>query len=105
MNPDLEKKWEQAAQSGLPIPIGDNVVCDVCNLDLTASPAIGGFIFGTYAYCPMCAKSHLAKIREYGEEHMISARAKPGETFADFVRRYRGPDSSIQITQIDTPMS
>ena len=97
MNEDLDRKWDEAARTGQAIPIGDLVVCDVCNDDMTASPAIGGFIFGTYAYCPKCAASHLTKIREYGEEHMIRARAKPGEAFADFVRRDRGPDSTIRI--------
>jgi|GEM_PF-1971124 len=97
MNPDLKAKWDEAARTGNAIPVGDVVVCDVCNADYTESQATGGFIFGSYAYCPRCARSHLEKIREYGEEHLIRARAEPGEAFADFVRRYRGPHAFIRI--------
>jgi len=100
MNKDLENKWDEAGRTGAPIPIGDLVVCDVCDADFTTDNSIGGFVFGSYAYCPRCAEKHMAKIREYGEAHLIKARAAPGETFADFVRRYRGPNAAIQISKL-----
>jgi hypothetical protein len=105
MNPDLNKKWEQAAASGLPIPVGDSVVCDVCNEDYTNSPLEGGFIFGSYAYCRKCVERHMPEIIRLGEMKFIQAVAFPGERFADFVRRYRGPDAAISVTNLDPPMS
>lgn len=100
MSKDLNDLWEQADLTGLPIPVGDNVVCDICNEDFTTRTDPGGFVFGSYAYCPFCAREKLPAIRSYEEEHRIKEWAKPGEAFADFVRRYRGPDSSIKVTRL-----
>jgi hypothetical protein len=97
MNEELEKKWNEAAATGKPIPIGRLVVCDRCDDDYTDKPDIGGFLFGSYAYCPKCAKANLPNIRKYGEAHLIKAHCQPDESFANFVRRMRGPDSYIQI--------
>jgi len=100
MNKDLESKWDEAGRTGDPIPVGDLVVCDVCNVDYTTCDAVGGFIFSSSAYCPTCADKHITLIRQYGEERFIRGRAYPGEAFADFVRRYRGPGAAIQITKL-----
>lgn len=97
MNKDLEAKWKEAEATGQAVEVGAIVVCDVCNEDYSARDDQGGFIFGSYAYCPACAKSHLTAIRGYGEEGMIKAHCPSGVSFAKFVRNYRGPNAAIQI--------
>jgi len=103
MNEELNRKWDEAARTGAAIPVGDIVVCDVCNDDYTHRADPGGFLFGTYAYCPHCAITHLQRIQEYGEAHLIRALPLPGEAFADFVRRIRGPDAAIRIGPMPQP--
>lgn len=98
---DLKQKWDDAERTGEPQPLGDLVVCDVCDRDYTNSTEEGGFIFGSYAYCPTCAERHLPKIQGYNEEHMIRARCGDGVSFADFVRAYRGPDAAIRIGKLE----
>lgn len=61
--------------------VGDEVQCDVCNKDWTNSDVSGGFMFGSYAYCPECAVSHMPSIRGYGEESHIRERCPPGLSF------------------------
>lgn len=100
MNDKIKKKWDEAeANPGQKIDIGRVVVCDMCDVDYTDLPDMGGFIFTSYAYCPKCAVSHLPKIRGYGEERFIRATCPEGQSFADFVRAQRGPDGNyIRIT-------
>ena len=57
----------------------------------------GGFIFGSYAYCPRCAPGHLKNIRRYGEDRYIKAQCAENQSFADFVREYRGDRNFIQV--------
>jgi hypothetical protein len=97
MNDELTKKWAEAGRTGEPIPVGEIVVCDICDQDFTTRPDRGGFVFGSSAYCPYCAAERLQLIKDYREEHFIKDRANPGESFADFVRRFRGPDTTIQV--------
>ncbi len=97
MKKRLEEKWDEAAATGERVEVGRVVVCDVCNDDYTDSTECGGFIFGSYGYCPTCAEKHLPAIKGYGEEHYIRARCRDGEPFADFIRRERGPNAYIQI--------
>lgn len=97
MNKELEDKWKQSEATGQPIEVGAIVVCDVCNEDYTNRHDEGGFIFGSYAYCPACAKSHLPAIEGYGEANLIRARCPSGVSFCKFVRKYRGPDATISI--------
>lgn len=98
---DLEDKWKEANATGEPVPVGDTVVCDVCDEDYTARPESGGFIFQSTAYCPTCGPARLPMIKGYGEEHFIRARCPEGVSFADFVRGYRGPNAAIQIRKGD----
>ena len=93
--------WDKASRNpGEKVPIGRVVVCDVCNHDYTERPECGGFIFGSNnAYCPTCAEKHEPIIKSYGEEHYIRARCPDEQSFADFVRAYRGPDSFIRISK------
>ena len=95
---DIQELWNEAeANPGKEIKLGSLVVCDVCNRKFTDNTESGGFIFGSYAYCPLCAGKQLGKIRSYGEEHLIHAFCPDGKSFADFVREYRGEDASISI--------
>ena len=93
----LQDKWDEAARTNKPINIGDMVVCDICNTDYTNLPDVGGFVFTSSAYCPKCAKERFSKIKSYNEEKYIKAFCKEGQSFADFVREYRGPNNIIHI--------
>lgn len=88
------------------INAGHSVQCDICGEDFTESQSFGGFVFGSKAYCPTCARAGESTIREFHEEHLIRARARQDETFGDFVRRYRletygSEDAIITITAFD----
>ena len=98
MNKDLERIWEQAADTGEPVPVGDIVVCDSCSGDFTSSDESGGIIFTSNAYCPACTVKVMPDIKRYGEQSYIRATCPPRVSFADFVRGYRGPDSRITVT-------
>lgn len=79
--------------------VGDQVNCDVCNADYTDRTDSGGFLFGSYAYCPECAKSRLEKIRGYGEEKYITEHCPPDMSFADWCRRLRYKMGLTQIKE------
>src|SRR5262249_25626008 len=100
----IDNLWYRAwSNPGTKIPVGDLVVCDICGLEWTDRPDSGGFLVGDYAYCPECETAFLDpedKIEEVellGEKHLIDAYCDPGESFADFVRRMRGPGACIRI--------
>lgn len=80
------------------IDIGDTVICDICNEDYTNRDDSGGFLFGTYAYCPDCAKSRMANIRSYNEEKYIKAHCPPNMSYKDWVLQLRGGDNRIIIS-------
>lgn len=99
MNDELQKAWDAAwANPGEAFPIGRSVICDVCSEDWTDRPESGGFLFGSYAYCPSCAPKGLESIKGFGEERYIRARCHFPEPFADFIRRLRGPNAFIRVT-------
>ncbi len=79
------------------INAGTSVNCDICNRDYTDSDEKGGFIFSTYAYCPVCAMESLNRIRDYGEEKFITDWCPKDKTFREFVIGYRGGDGIIKI--------
>lgn len=79
------------------IALNGAVVCDICNADYTGSNKQGGFIFGSYAYCPDCAVQGMDTIKAYGEEAFIRAYCPPEQSFADFVRAQRGANDEIVI--------
>lgn len=97
MSEDLKRKWKEAEESGDPIPIGRIVVCDFCDDDYTDKDTGGGFIFGSKAVCPSCEGETRKSIAGYGEEHYIKAECPEGQSFADFVRGYRGADATISV--------
>jgi hypothetical protein len=79
------------------INAGNAVNCDICNRDYTDSDEKGGFIFSTYAYCPVCAMESLQRIIGYGEEKFITHWCPKDKTFREFVMDYRGGDGIIKI--------
>lgn len=95
---DIDKKWEEAVRTGEQVDIGDLVVCDSCNDDYTCSLKCGGLIFGSKAYCPTCTPRLLNDVEKYGEQRYIRAHCRQLQTFADFVREYRGGNNSIKAT-------
>lgn len=80
------------------IPVGDTVLCDFCDTDLTADPRSGGFLFESKAVGPCCAAQREVSIRGYGEQRFIRARCPEGISFADWVRGLRGPGAAIRVT-------
>jgi len=68
------------------IDIGDNVVCDLCNVDYTNSKESGGFYFSGKAVCPKCAPEFLKNIQKYREEKYIKGTCPKDKSFADWVR-------------------
>lgn len=97
---NLEKAWDDAAaHPGLEIDIGGTVVCDSCDKDFTDSAESGGFVFGSYGYGPCCAPRMMKSIKEEGEERYIRATCPDGVSYADFIRKYRGPEGNkISVT-------
>lgn len=96
---ELQAKWDEAERTGRPIEVGALVVCDFCCLDFTKSDERGGVIFESKAICPRCTPRLLASVERNGEERFVRATCPAGQTFADFVREYRGADSTIHITK------
>lgn len=98
---ELRKLWDTAEKEpGTKQRVGRIVVCDQCDEDFTDKPDSGGFMFVLNAYCPQCAARSIDSIRKYNEEHFIRARCVEGQSFADFVRAYRGPDAFIRYTKV-----
>jgi hypothetical protein len=98
MKDEMKQAWDAAFDHpGEAIPVGRNVVCDICDQDWTDRPESGGFLFVSKAYCPDCAVEGLRTIKRYKEERRIRALCG-SESFADFVRRLRGPDAFIRVT-------
>lgn len=96
----LQAKLDRAfANPGEKVPVGRDVVCDVCDEDWTDRPESGGFVFGSYGTCPDCAPESMARIRHFREERFIRATCPEGKSFADFIRELRGPDAYIRVTR------
>ena len=82
--------------------MGNRVFCDAaCGKEYTHSKKEGGFIFGSKAYCPKCAKEALPRIRGYNEEWNIKAYCPEGMSFKDFVLQYRGDNNSVKVITLD----
>lgn len=97
MNKLLTDAWAEAERTREPVDIGDCVVCDVCSEDFTNSDEQGGFLFGSYGVCPVCAPRFEANVHACGEGKYIRDRAEPGETFKAFVIRIREGNNTIMI--------
>jgi hypothetical protein len=77
--------------------MGDTVLCDLCNDDYTGSIESGGAIVGSYGVCPKCWPGYKAGLEKYRETHAIRALCPDVQSFADFVREYRGGDGIVTI--------
>lgn len=95
-----KKKMEAMASKIEVIEMGDSVLCDVCNTDFTNSEESGGFLFGSYAYCPRCAPRGLRTIQETGEERYIRAMCPPDVSFKEFVLGLRAGNNKVIIADI-----
>jgi hypothetical protein len=80
------------------IPVGETVLCDIDDTDLTADARSGGYLFGSYGVGPCCAERYMERIVSYGEERFIRGRCPEGVSFADWVRGMRGPAAAIRVT-------
>lgn len=97
----MQQLWADAeANPNIAIDIGRTVVCDICDEDFTDRTECGGFIFGSKGYCPLCAPSGLVSIKRYAEERYIRATCPDGQSFADFVRAYRGGNNAILVATL-----
>ena len=83
------------------IDIGNTVVCDICNEDYTNSDESGGFLFGSYGYCPKCAVEGIKTIRECNEEKYISVWCPESLSFKDFILGIRGGNNTIRIQTLE----
>lgn len=71
------------------LDMGDKVICDNCNADVSNSPKSGGFIIGSRGWCPECESESRALLRKYGEEHLITAVCPADMSHADWIRSIR----------------
>lgn len=100
MRKDLEEKWEEAKRTGKPVDVGNIVVCDICDEDYTDSKESGGFLLGSYGYCPKCSVEGLKSIKRFGEEKFIRAFCPTGMPFAEFILLMRRGKNTIQIKEL-----
>ena len=99
MKKEMQDAWDKAMREpGQKVSVGDMVVCDSCSADCTDSSASGGIIFQSKAICPTCAPKWVGDAVRYNEMFLIRAECPIGQSFADFVRAYRGPDAYIRVT-------
>jgi hypothetical protein len=95
----LDEVWAAAFDHpGEKFLVGRDVVCDLCDEDWTDRPEPGGFLFVSKAVCPDCAPKFMADVARYKEQKHIRGTCPVDESFADFVRRMRGPDAYIRVT-------
>jgi hypothetical protein len=101
MTPDeFRRAQDEAMANGGSVPVGDLVLCDFCDEDLTTDSRSGGFMFSSMAAGPCCAAEKEKSIRGYREERFITARCPEGVSFADWVRAMRGPNAAFKVTRL-----
>jgi hypothetical protein len=97
---DLDKKFAEAYERpGEKIPVGRDVVCDLCDEDWTDRPESGGFLFISKGVCPDCAPRFMAGVIKHSEQRFIRGECPKGQSFADWIREIRGPDAFIRVTR------
>lgn len=97
---DMASRWDFAMEHpGVGISVGRVVICDSCGTDWTDSDKSGGILFQSKAICPDCTPAWLQSTKQHPEEaELIRGTCPEGQTFADWVRELRGPESSIKVT-------
>lgn len=83
------------------IDIGDSVCCDGCNKEWRGIETTGGFLFGSYAYCPDCVPRMMRIIREVNEEHLIREHCPEGMSYHAWVMRLRDGNNTITVSTYD----
>lgn len=78
--------------------IGHLVICDTCMDNYTDRLESGGFIFNSWAICPACSDDFLKDVEKYNEQQFIKAKCPANQSFADFVRAYRGDNTKMTIS-------
>jgi hypothetical protein len=92
----LEEMWEQCFRNpNQGVDIGRIVACDICGRDWTDSPVSGGMIFLSKGICPACFPGFNRSVHHYNEQHFIRGLCRPDQSFADFIREYRGPHGNV----------
>lgn len=79
------------------IDVGTQVICDVCGRDWSFENKSGGFLFGSYVYCPDCAEKGLKDIKKYHEEWNIKAFCPPNLSFWNWVVKLRNGNNTITL--------
>ena len=77
--------------------MGNTVLCDICNDDYTNSIESGGGIVGSYGVCPKCWPRYAEDLTKHREWKHVRRLCPDEQTFADFVREYRGGDGLVII--------
>lgn len=86
------------------IEIGDQVLCDLCNVDFTDPPnslETGGMLVGSYGICPRCMPSHRASLERYNELDHIKDCCPATMPFKDWCLMLRRGDNTIKFTTFD----
>jgi hypothetical protein len=97
---DLDKKFAEAYERpGEKIPVGRDVVCDLCDEDWTDRPESGGFLFESKGVCPDCVPRFMASVIKHSEQRFIRGECPKGQSCADWIREIRGPDAFIRVTR------
>lgn len=78
------------------LDVGNQVLCDFCNVDYTDSDEIGGVLLGSKAACPKCEPGIRQGAREHNEEHLL-VYAPEGMMFRVWVLQLRGGDNTIRV--------
>jgi len=73
------------------IDIGEEVVCDFCNLSFEDDSAEGGCFIGTYAVCPACTQARDTKSSDEEPVEFIKG------SFRQAVLKSRRGDNTIKI--------
>jgi len=89
---DNEEWFKKMGFEVIKLEPGLHVNCDLCNEDYMDSEETGGLMFQSNAVCPKCVPAMEKDAARFGETRFIGRRAKPGETFRDFVYRIRKGD-------------
>lgn len=92
----LNELFDEAYKTG-EIDLGDRVFCDSCGEEWTGRQESGGLLFGSKAFCPVCAPSMLEKIMHYHEERYIRGTCPPDQSYWQWCLKLRGGNNTIKV--------